>query len=303
MFDLQLVRHRTSAKLLAFVFVFGWTLAPGFAQQSPETPAAEGTQAAQDTEPPAEEAAEEERIEVELTLDFFTRYVWRGFELNDNDPGLQPSVNVAFPFGLEFNAWASIGTLEGDGGKTELDEVDLTLTYSRNLVPDKLDLTVGLVSYLYMGTQSSVFLTLTDEFEYSLEAFVGLTLSSVWGSPTLSYSRGLGGSDKLVEDGEEVQGTGGDNVGNYLEFGLEQEFALSDKLFLTPAFAAGLQNEYGIDPVISHLQLDLPLSYSLSDKLSVTPSFSVVYIPSPEDINGDDRNWLAWGGISLTYGL
>jgi uncharacterized protein Gcw-chp len=278
--------------VLALGILTAWPAGGRAQQPEPQaTPPAAGEE--------SKEAEEPEGTEVELTADLFSRYFWRGFDLNDNKPGLQPSVNIAFPFGLAFNVWGSIGLDKS----TALDEVDLTATYTHSLIPEKLDLTLTFVSYLYLGTQSSVFLTGTNEFEDSFEAGVGLSLTDVWGSPTLTYYRGLGGSGGLIEDGQEVQGTGGDNVGNYLELTLEKEFSIQkDKLSLAPKLAVGYQDEYGLDPGISHLALTLPLTYSLKS-VSIIPSFSIAYIPRPDVINGDDRHVLAWGGLSLKYDL
>jgi hypothetical protein len=79
-----------------------------------------------------------------LEADFVSRYVWRGLALSDG-PVLQPSVWVSFA-GITLTPWANVA-FHADSARTGLNELDLTLDYSQDI----LNLTVNpsLSVYLY----------------------------------------------------------------------------------------------------------------------------------------------------------
>lgn len=92
-------------------------------------------------------AEETNKVDVEVTLDLVTEYIWRGQQLNP-DPSFQPGVNLGFG---NFTAmfWAGRLKLTGpDGGEDEFAEVDLGLDYT-NQFPDckKVSYSVGFFHY------------------------------------------------------------------------------------------------------------------------------------------------------------
>jgi len=92
-------------------------------------------------------AEETNKVDVEVTLDYVTQYIWRGQQLNP-DPSFQPGVNLGFG---NFTAmfWAGSLRLTGsDGEEYGFVEVDLGLDYSDKF-PDckKISYSVGFFHY------------------------------------------------------------------------------------------------------------------------------------------------------------
>ena len=63
---------------------------------------------------------------------FVSRYIWRGFDLTDNKPCMQPSITFHDErTGLSLNFWNSTGI---DRDKTKgADEWDFSIGYSKNI--------------------------------------------------------------------------------------------------------------------------------------------------------------------------
>lgn len=81
-------------------------------------------------------------------IDFSSAYVWRGQTFN-NGAVMQPSIDAAAENGLGINVWGNYdiddydGTIE-DG---QYSEIDLTISYGKTF--GKVDVGVGLISYLF----------------------------------------------------------------------------------------------------------------------------------------------------------
>ena len=139
--------------------------------------------------------------DVTAAVDLNSAYIWRGITLND---GLvaQPSLDVTSG-GFGLNVWANYDlddyndTLE----KYQFSEVDLTMSYTHSLGP--VDLTGGIIEYLYPTTEvggaeatQEVFLGLSCEPLEKLEGFsVGVTgyydydqVDDFYVSPYVGYS-------------------------------------------------------------------------------------------------------------------
>ena len=104
----------------------------------------------------------------ELELSLYSRYIWRGFDLNpQNRRVLQPSLTIPIGGnGLAVNLWGSFSFADRD-----LDELDLTLSW-RFQVGNRYHVTVGAVQYgWYLSrdfswrnhTSREVFITLEKE--------------------------------------------------------------------------------------------------------------------------------------------
>ncbi len=86
-----------------------------------------------------------------LNVSWYSKYVWRGYELSKDSLVIFPSVTIGYK-GFAFNMWADFDTRysntpPGEDRKTNLQETDLTLTYSNRIKPWKLDWTVGWIYY------------------------------------------------------------------------------------------------------------------------------------------------------------
>jgi len=72
--------------------------------------------------------AEETHVSVNSSVDFYSRYVWRGLDIAGT-PSIQPSVSVEYE-GLEFGIW---GAYAASADANASDEIDFWLDYSRSM--------------------------------------------------------------------------------------------------------------------------------------------------------------------------
>lgn len=122
--------------------------------------------------------AEEEKPTASADIGFFSKYVWRGYELSDDSLIIQPSATVGYK-GFSMNLW---GNLDGDfddgdptiNDKVEWTETDLTFAYDRSFGP----LGAG-VGYIYYGL---------DGVDDSQEIYLSLGLDVLL-APTLTVYR------------------------------------------------------------------------------------------------------------------
>ena len=95
--------------------------------------------------------AQEGKISGTFDVTYVSRYIWRGFDLyNDNHSAIQPSIDVdLYGTGFGVNVWWS----RANGSKFEnAEEIDITLYYGNTLYEDEAystDYSVGWVYYSY----------------------------------------------------------------------------------------------------------------------------------------------------------
>lgn len=109
-------------------------------------------------------------------LGVFSKYIWRGYELSDNGPVIQPSATVGYK-GFSFNLWGNLDTTVDDGsGKetSQFNETDMTLSYERSYGPWNLG-----IGYIYYALDGAL---------DSQEVYVSAGLDTIL-SPTLTVYR------------------------------------------------------------------------------------------------------------------
>jgi uncharacterized protein (TIGR02001 family) len=256
--------------LLAFIF----TLTCGLVF-------AEETGAEKETATPAE-------ISTSLDLAYITKYVWRGFVLND-EPVIQPSLTFSHPDGLSLNFWGNLDTTNFAGEKGKITEIDYTLNYSWNTCDHAMNVGVGYFTYPQGGSEE------TGE----------IYLNTCFGGP-LSPTIGANYDFKLVK-------------GFYFTVGASQDCALPYSVKENP-LALGLSAKvgygtarynrgyFGADKsVFNDLLLTASLPIPVSDKFTVTPSINYSAFldgalkQAARDLGSDPTN--VFGGVTLSYGL
>jgi hypothetical protein len=93
-----------------------------------------------------------EQASLDLGVDFYTRYMWRGMILT-NDPVAQPSITAGIA-GLSVNIWANYDLTdvnENGGDAFQLQELDYTVSYAFSPV-EGLSLEAGWIYYTFPGT-------------------------------------------------------------------------------------------------------------------------------------------------------
>lgn len=151
----------------------------------------------------------EQAVGLELTADFYSKYIWRGQNLND-DYAFQPGAAITFG-GLTAAVWGSLDLTNYSGNSGEFTEVDYSLDYSGD-VPgiDGLSFLVGVIHYHF-------------------PSIAGDTTELYWG---FALDAPLNPSVTVYHDIDEIDGT-------YISFGLSHSI---DRIIeLTPNMPVGLE--------------------------------------------------------------
>ncbi len=247
----------------------------------------------------AQESEEEGGVGIETSIDVTSRYLWRGIDLNHKKPTIQPSVTYspAFIKGLSLNAWTYIGfgkkkyndPDEIDDVKTTIDEVDLTLTYEKELIAEKLTGSVSLINYNYISDWMSDEGDNKNDFEVNAALYyTAMANEKMSIVPYISYYRGL--------DKGESKGI----AANYLEFGAAYSYIINEQWSVSPTLNTAWTDQYEIDKKFSYVALSVPATYA-SGAWSLTPYLNVV--KPLEDLNADNKKLVLWGGLNFTYGF
>ncbi len=132
--------------------------------------------------------------EIEVSMDYFGKYIWRGMNLQD-DSVFQPSVSLTYG-GLTAAVWGNLEMSNYNDNDGEITEVDYSLEYSCP-VPgfDILSVSLGVINYTFPNTQA----------DDTTEIYGGLTLDMPF-SPSI----------KLYRDVDDVDGT-------YIAFGVSHD--------------------------------------------------------------------------------
>jgi len=90
-------------------------------------------------------------VDLEVTTDFFSKYVWRGQNLDD-DPVFQPGVAISHK-GLTASVWGNLELTNINGNSGDFSELDYSLDYSAAVPGLKgLGYSVGVLYYDFPGT-------------------------------------------------------------------------------------------------------------------------------------------------------
>jgi hypothetical protein len=147
------------------------------------------------------------------SLGVYNKYIFRGYELSRKSIVFQPALTASYA-GFSASFWGNIDSSQNstqsfvpDNGHKSFNEVDLTLSYTKNF--GKLGLTGG---YIYYGTKY------TDETE---EVFASVSYDVI-GKPTLAIYRDI---NKYL--------------GTYLNFSLAHSIKLGGDVTLDLGASAG----------------------------------------------------------------
>jgi hypothetical protein len=99
-----------------------------------------------------------QELEITVSDAYVSRYIWRGQDLfGDNDGANQPSIDFTFPklfYGtdLSLNVW---GSFPVTGGHEDSEELDYTVSFSRDFMEEAFNISVGNTYYDYPNTSST----------------------------------------------------------------------------------------------------------------------------------------------------
>ena len=207
-------------------------------------------------------------IEVNAEVAIYSKYIWRGFKLDD-DTVMQQGIYVSahrFTAGV----WGSVDIDAHD--KRNSSELNYIIDYTHEF--DKFSLSVGYIYYDF-----------PDAHGESKEFYVGGGLNIPL-SPTLTYYHDYGDED-----------TGGSN-GDYYVLELSHSLPVGDtSVSLDLSGHIGYNNELGIDGEGGDIAFAISLSVPLTDQLSISPNinYSIPYGDLNKSSDGDQDDELYFG--------
>ncbi|MCJ7728646.1 MAG: hypothetical protein MUO27_02015 [Sedimentisphaerales bacterium] len=233
-------------------------------------------------------AAEEQVVKFGLSADYYSKYIWRGQNINDESV-FQPAVSIS-AYGFTGSIWGNMdltnGSQTASGNSWEFSEFDYTLDYTA-AVPnvDWLNLSVGTIYYRFPNTT----------YDPTTEIYGGLSLSGVPLSPSFKWYRDI----------DEIKGS-------YFQFGVGHTFEKlaewSDKCYCGLQLGASVgwgssaynDGYFGVD---SGKFNDLTLSTGLCvqiDSWMVRPSVNYATMLSDSIREATEKTDNIWMGIGLS---
>ena len=209
---------------------------------------------------------------VSYGVDFSSRYIWRGFDLNNNKAVLQPSITYGFgDSGVSANIWGSFSF-----DYKELNELDLTLSYEFKNLKD-IALTVGFVHYGWYFVDDFKFEDNTSQEFYLTAGLTNLPLS-----PTFSFYYDVNNGDGL-----------------YASLGIGHSLKLNETLTMDLSASLGYNGKQWIDESgFSDLNFGVSIPIKLN-KLSVSPFLRATIVLMDEVNPGVDSE--IYFGVSLAF--
>ena len=201
----------------------------------------------------------------EFQADVMSKYIWRGFDLYDDDnPALQPSLTYTFgESGFSVNLWGSFALGERSMYK-DYDEIDLTLDYAFSL-SDQVEMSVGFIQYGYYFGGKDVYEECATQ-----ELYVSAGLPEAFLAPILTvfYDVNLGS-------------------GLYVLLEASHSFPLSETIDLDLYAGLGYNGKQFIDESgLSDLTIGASLPISLGDwTIAPLVNYTFVFLESVNEEN------------------
>lgn len=224
-------------------------------------------------------------VDISATLDFYDKYVWRGFLLDD-DPVLQPSATLSIgPFSGGF--WGSWDVNPEDALNS--DEVDgwVAFNFDLGFISEEMAMvgfSVGNTWYHFPNGDTGL-----AGGAHTEEMFVTVTLDTFL-SPYFTWFHDYGDEESGGADG------------NYFHVGIGHSFTLLEEYGVTAdlGYEFGYNDEAFIADDGGYNLLKLGLSIPISEKVTVTPK--VAYSMPFGDID-DANNDEVYGGVSISFAM
>jgi hypothetical protein len=234
-------------------------------------------------------AEKEKGVEVSVTGDFFSKYIWRGQNLADNWV-FQPGASVSYK-GFTGSIWNSLNAKDQRVGDVlveagSLTETDLALDYS-NKVPGikTLGFSVGAIYYDYLNIHAHP----------TAEAYGGLHLD-IPSAPTIRWYY-----DFVEADGSYVQFSVGHTIQKLREWRNEGHCDLQ----VGASLGMGTRNYdrfyFGVDQTALNdftLAAALPICFG---KVTVKPTLGYSMMLSKDIRAATAQSDNFWGGVGLVY--
>ena len=232
-------------------------------------------------------AAEEQTVEFRLSSDYYSKYIWRGQNLNDESV-FQPAVSVS-AYGFTGSIWANLdltnGSQSAPDNAGEFSEFDWSLDYTA-VVPgtDKLSFSVGAIYYRFPN----------QIYKPTTEVYGGL-----------SFDFPLSPSIKLYHDIDEIDGS-------YVQVGVghifEKIYVVNEKCYCGLQLGASIgwgsagynHGYFGVDnSKLNDLTLTAGLPFCI-DSWIIKPSVNFSTMLADDIRTATEKSDNVWWGIGLS---
>ena len=220
--------------------------------------------------------AEEEGVTASADIGVYSKYIWRGYKLNNDSIVIQPSATLSYK-GFGVNGWANID--KNSDAERAWNEIDLTLSYDTGVGP--VSLGGGYVYYNMKGADDTQELYVSAGYDTFL-------------SPALTVYKDI---DLLP--------------GYYLNLGLSHSINVTENMSLDLSGGIGYyiscnddMVEAGTNERYKGLQdglISAGLTMPVNDYLTISPSVSYSFALSDkaEDFLGTSSNF--YGGVVFSF--
>jgi hypothetical protein len=232
-------------------------------------------------------AEEENPFSATVSAGYFSKYIWRGQNVNDTSV-FQPSVSVS-AYGFTGSIWANID-LTNDSqfapkNAGEFSEIDYTLDYS-HAIPgaSKVGVSLGVIHYIFPNTPSPS----------TTEIYGGLSLA-VPLSPKITWYR-----DVDLIDGSYIQLTAGHSFEKIAEWNSDYYIGLSVNGSLAWAGSGYNRGYFGIEKTkFNDFTFSIGVPFNLKH-LSITPSLNVSAMLDKQIGDATYERNNVWFGVGLS---
>jgi uncharacterized protein (TIGR02001 family) len=229
--------------------------------------------------------AEKEVPSADATVGFYSKYIWRGYELSDDSMVIQPSLTVSY-MGFSANLWANLDTDLFGLDSHKWVETDFTLSYDGSY--ELLGYGAGWIYYAINADGD----TDTQEF------YVALSLDVLL-SPSLTFYYD---TDNFQNDW-------------YAILAIGHSFELAEAVSLDMGLSAGyysINDYYGAGSNYTAFHdgiLSVALPFGIGEHVTITPELYWSFPISSEaenfyvatNIDGDGDDDYIYGGISASF--
>ena len=113
-----------------------------------------------------------EGVGVDVSIDYFSKYVWRGQLIND-DGAIQPGIELSFDK-LTLGIWGNVDITDYSDNEWEFTEYDYYADYTTTIT-DGIDLSLGVINYYF------------PSIDQTTELYAGVTFTEVPLSPSITW--------------------------------------------------------------------------------------------------------------------
>ena len=240
-------------------------------------------------------AEQAEPLKFGFSADYYSKYIWRGQNLNDESV-FQPSVYVS-KYGFTASAWGSVDLTNENANSGEMTEVDYALDYTAAMPGvTGVNVSLGTIYYRFPNTN----------FKSTSEVYAGMSLGCTCDGQGKCLSCLCAPWFKVYRDVDEVKN------GAYYQFGigrtiqkvasLTDDSAVDCVLGASTGYGNSSYNNgyFGVnDGKVNDLTLSMALPIAIGN-WTVKPNINYSMMLRDTIRSGRENNDNLWGGVSLS---